>query len=133
LTAKKKMGEPEVRIAPLGEVRAYMIYEHELENLALGTPVSDLLTVGLCLLSAALTILATLLSTTLSDLKFTLFFCALLIFGLAGGICTFLGCRLRTGTTELVREIRARMPDTPSVQPLPSTSTTGQMDLPPAP
>jgi hypothetical protein len=91
LAAKKKTDEPEVRVAPLGELRVYMISEHELEQLALGAPVSDLLTVGLCLLSAALTILATLLSTTLSDLKFILFFCALLIFGVAGGICTLLG------------------------------------------
>jgi hypothetical protein len=119
LAARKKSEEPRVRIAPLGELRAYTISEQELEKLEQGAPVSDLLTIGLCLLSAALTLLATLLSTSLPGQTFVLFFCALLILGLGGAICTFLGWRLRTSTRELAREIRARMPAAPSVQEVP--------------
>lgn len=114
-----------VRVVPLGELRAYTIWDHELDRFEHGTPVSDLLTIGLCLLSAAVTILATLLSASLPGDKFTLFFCALLIVAISGAVCTFLGWRLRTSTKELVRQIRARMPDAPSVQQVPPESPTG--------
>lgn len=119
MAARKKSEEPRIRVAPLGELRAYTISEQELEKLEQGAPVSDLLTIGLCLLSAALTLLATLLSTSLPGQTFVLFFCALLIVGLGGAICTFLGWRLRISTRELACEIRARMPDAPSVQEVP--------------
>lgn len=113
-----------MRVAPLGELRAYTISEHELERLEQGAPVSDLLTIGLCLLSAALTLLAALLSTSLSGTTLTLFFCALLITGLIGLICTFLGWRGRISTKELGRQIRARMPDVPVVQQIPPVPMT---------
>jgi hypothetical protein len=107
----------------LGELRAYTISEHELEKLEQGAPFSDLLTFGLCLLSADVTVQVTLLSTPLPELTFVAFFCALLILGIAGAICTFLGWRLRTSTKELVRQIRARMPPAPSVQQIPPKPT----------
>jgi hypothetical protein len=129
LAAKKKTEEQVVRVAPLGELRAYTISEHELEKLEQGAPLSDLLTIGLCLLSAAVTILATLLSTALTGQTLTLFFCALLIVGLGGAICTFLGWRLRTSTKELGRQIRARMPDAPSIQQILPEPPTGPPTL----
>ncbi len=116
MAARRKNPEPPLRIAPLGELRAYTISEHELENLEQGTPVSDLLTIGLCLLSSALTLFCTLVGTPLPTHTFTLFFCSFLIVGLGGGICTFLGYRLRKSTKELTRQIRARMPETPPIQ-----------------
>jgi hypothetical protein len=125
LAARKKSDEQMVRIAPLGELRAYTISEHELEQLEQGAPVSDLLTIGLCLLSAALTVLATLLSTPLLQFTFTLFFCALLICGLGGGICTYLGWRMRTSTTKLVQQMRARMSDAPPIQQAAPQQPTG--------
>jgi hypothetical protein len=54
LAARKKTEEQVVRVAPLGGLRAYTISEHELEKLKQGAPISDLLTIGLCLLSAEL-------------------------------------------------------------------------------
>ncbi len=124
MAARRRSEEQVVRIAPLGELRAYTISEHELEKLEQGAPLSDLLTIGLCLLSADVTVLATLLSTSLPDLTFVLFFCSLLILGLAGAVCTFLGWRLRTNAKELVRQIRARMPDAPPVQQVPPGPTS---------
>lgn len=115
-----------MRVAPLGELRAYTISEHELERLEQGAPLSYLLTIGLCLLSADVTVLATLLSTSLPDLTFVLFFCALLILAIAGGVCTFLGWSLRTSSRELAREIRGRMPDAPTVRQLPPEAPGGQ-------
>jgi hypothetical protein len=125
LAAKKKPEEQVVRIAPLGELRAYTISEHELEKLEQGAPVSDLLTIGLCLLSSALTVLITLLSTPLSGTTLTLFFCGLLISGLVGAICTYLGWRGRTSTREMAQRIRARMPDAPAVQQVAPEPVTG--------
>lgn len=132
MVARKRNTEPLFRVAPLGELRAYTISEHELEKLEQGTPISDLLTIGLCLLSAALTLLVTLLSTSLPSQIYTLFFCAFLIVGLGGGICIFPGWRLRTSTKELARQIRARMPEVPSVQQMPpEPPTTQQRETPP--
>lgn len=105
-----------VRVAPLGELRAYTISEHELELLAQGSPASDLLTVGLCLLSAALTVLATLLSTALPFLQLVLFFSSLLILLISGAICALLGWRGRKSTKILVDQIRGRMPAAPPIQ-----------------
>lgn len=116
MAPKRKLEEQIVRVAPLGELRAYTISEHELDSLEKGSVASDLFTIGLCLLSAAVTVVATLLSTTLANHSFTLFFCALLVFGLAGAICLFLGWRMRKSTKALVRRIRGRMPEVPSVQ-----------------
>jgi hypothetical protein len=115
LTGKKK-DEQVVRVAPLGELRAYTISEHEMEQLESGAPVSDLLTIGLCLLSAALTLLATLLSTSLTAVTLPLFFSAFLITSIIGGICTHLGWRGRVRTGELAKRIRARMPSAPGIQ-----------------
>lgn len=114
--AKKRSEEPVVRVAPLGELRAYMISEHELEKLEQGELVSDLLTIGLCLLSAAITLLATLLSASLAGTILVLFFCAMLITAIGGGICTFLGYRSRTSVKVLVGQIRRRMPGVPTVR-----------------
>lgn len=114
-----------VRIAPLGELRAYTISELELEKLEQGAPLSYLLTIGLCLLSADVTVLATLLSTPLPELTLVLFYCTLLILGISGTICTFLGWRLRTNMAELVGNIRARMPDAPPVQQVAPEAPTG--------
>ncbi len=125
MAARKKTEDQVVRVAPLGELRAYTISEHELDKLEQGTSGSDLFTIGLCLLSSAVTLLATLLSTSLSGETLTLFFCSFLIVGLGGAICTFLGWRMRTSTKELVRRIRARMPDAPSVQQVPPESPPG--------
>lgn len=132
MAAKRRDAEPRVRIAPLGELRAYTISEYELDKLEQGTPISDLLTIGLCLLSAALTLLTTLLSAPLPQLPLLLFFCTLLIFGLGGAICTFLGWRLRTSTRDLAREIRARMPDAPAVLQVPPETPPPGQAVPPS-
>lgn len=133
MAARRRNGEQRVRVAPLGELRAYTISEQELEKLEQGSPISNLLTIGLCLLSAAITLLATLLSTALPERIFLLFFCALLIFALIGAICSFLGWRLRISTKELALQIRARMPDTPSIETAaPESPSAEQTGSPPS-
>lgn len=41
---------PVVRVAPLGELNAYTVYEHELDTLAKGSPGSHLLGIGYALI-----------------------------------------------------------------------------------
>jgi hypothetical protein len=105
---KEQPPPPVVRVAPLGELTAYTISEHELDKLGKGSAVSDLLTIGYCLLSVAATVLVTLLSTTLPQLTLILFFCSLLIFTIAGGICLVIGWRTRISVATLVSEIKNR-------------------------
>jgi hypothetical protein len=110
MARKKEETPPVVRVAPLGELKAYTVSEHELDRLARGSVVSDLLTIAYALLSVAVTLLATLLSTTLDDLRLTHFFCAFLIFTIAGVICFIIGWRTRESVKSLVNEIKNRMP-----------------------
>jgi hypothetical protein len=79
LAARKKTEEQVVRVAQPGELRGYTISEHELDKLEQGGPISDLLTIGRCLLTVDVTVLTTPLSTSFPDLTFVLFFCALLL------------------------------------------------------
>src|SRR5207244_3983880 len=84
--------------------------EHELDQLARGSNVSDLLTIGYVLVSIAATILATLLSTSVPQLNLILFFCALMICAIAGGACVFMGWRMRVSVKSQVEAIKSRMP-----------------------
>ena len=78
--------------------------------------VSDLLTIAYVLLSVAATLLVTLLSTTLERLHFVLFFCAVLIFAIAGAICLYIGWRTRESVRGIVSEIKNRMPPPPAIR-----------------
>lgn len=57
----RKGGEPAppvIRHAPLGELKVYTIYEHELDSLAQGSPTSLLLNFALLLLPTSLSLFA---------------------------------------------------------------------------
>lgn len=144
--AKKKdegrLPLPVVRVAPLGELRAFTISEHELDRLSRGTVFSDLLTISYVLLSIAATILVTLLSTSLPQLNFIIFICALLIFTISGGISFIIGWRLRENIQALVSEIKGRMPTPAGIQeqlPMERVNLTefgfevGESQVPPRP
>ena len=132
--AKKKPTQlplpPVVRVAPLGELKAYTISEHELDRLERGSAVSDLLTIGYCLFSAAATIAAALFSAPMPDLTFILFVCSLIIFTLSGFICTLIGWKTKISAGELVKQIKGRMPGPPSIQEV-ETEKTGSSSLAP--
>src|SRR5438552_1880574 len=79
--------KPVVRVAPLGEIRAYTVYEHELDELAHGAWGSIHLNVGLALLPVAITICITLATITVeSDRLFTTFVVVAIACGLVGVI-----------------------------------------------
>lgn len=52
-----------VKLAQPGELTAYVVFEHQLDLLAQGTPVSSLLNFAMFLLRVAATALATLVTT----------------------------------------------------------------------
>jgi len=108
--AKQQLPQPVIRVAPLGELNAYIVTEHELETLAQGSPAGLLLNFALALLPMAGSIIVTLRSSTMTDLNFTLFTSASIIFIIAGLICLTLWWRLHTSVKTLVQEIKNRMP-----------------------
>ncbi len=102
--------QPVIRVAPLGELNAYTVYEHELETLALGSPAGLFLNFALALLPTALGIIVTLRSGAMTDLNFTIFTSAAIIFIVAGVICLTLWWRMHRSVRTLVEEIKRRMP-----------------------
>lgn len=117
---------PIIRVAPLGELQAYTVYEHELDTLARGSPGSTLLSFSYALIPVAITILVTLLSTTVSQVVFVVFVCAFLILLIAGVICLVLGWQTSGSTHTLVEQIKNRMPPPPTIQ------QTGGQEIEPA-
>jgi hypothetical protein len=102
--------QPVIRVAPLGELNAYTVYEHELETLAQGSPAGLFLNFALALLPTAVGIIVTLRSSTMTDLNFTIFASASIIFIVAGVICLTLWWRLHRSVRSLVEDIKRRMP-----------------------
>jgi hypothetical protein len=108
--ARNQPQRPVIRVAPLGELNAYMIYEHELETLAEGSPGGLFLNFALALLPTAVGIIVALRSGMMTDLYFMLFTAASIIFLIAGAICLALWWRTRKSVSTLVEEIKKRMP-----------------------
>lgn len=102
---------PLVRVAPLGELNVYPIYEHELETLGRGSTGSIYLNFSLALLPLSGSFLITLLSTAISTNAGLIFFiCSSLISLLFGLLCLFLWWKTHINTKTLVEQIRNRMP-----------------------
>ena len=77
--------QPSVRVAPLGELKVYMVQEHELESLASGSPASLFLNFALSLLSSAIAFFITLLSTEIkSSRTFDVFVIVCVVFSISG-------------------------------------------------
>lgn len=120
---KRRQGGPVVRIAPLGEIRAWIVYEHELDALASGSPGAILLNFALALLPIALTLFTTLLTVPIEqDRVFYTFVCLTAITFIAGVICLVLWIRDRHSAKVLMNEIKNRMPPPEGIQePAPET------------
>ncbi len=132
-SAKSQPQQPVIRVAPLGELNAYTVYEHERETLAQGSPSSLLLNFALALLPSAVGILVTLYSSTMSDLKITLFPSAAIIFIVAGLICLTLWARMHRSASRLVEQIKNRIPPpgTPATIPAPAAPPGAAAPAPP--
>lgn len=121
MAAKQKDSElpapPVLRYAPLGELKIYPVYEHELDMLKQGSPVSLFLNFALFLLPIGLTLIFTLATTTIPVDR--LFQTYVLLAGLtivSGLVLLALWWRGYKGSKDLVEEIKKRMPPPPPIQ-----------------
>jgi hypothetical protein len=125
---------PIIRVAPLGELNAYVVYEHELDALAAGSPATLTLNFSIGLLSAAVTLGVALATTTItSDRTFTSFVIVLVISILAGIFFLLFWWRTHQSTRDLVGKIKDRMPPTPGVQDLAGITPAGREPEPAPP
>jgi hypothetical protein len=85
VTEDHERPQPLIRVAPLGELKAYTVYEHQLDELAQGSTGSLYLNFSLALLSIFATVLITLVTVSIPPgYQFQGFFCACLITGISG-------------------------------------------------
>ncbi len=102
---------PVISVAPLGELRVYPIYGHELDELAQGSPISLCLNFGLALLASGLSFLANLVATEIPSVKtFTVFVVLTVVFLLTGIGSLAVWWKLHRSTRTLAQRIRERMP-----------------------
>jgi hypothetical protein len=130
MAARKRSDErpppPVVRVAPLAELRAFTVSEHELDALARGPAGSLFLNFALFLLPISVTIVVTLLTTTIaSDRLFQGFFSVAVITAIAGIILLCLWWREHRSSRSLVADIKSRMPLPPAIQETGTEQATG--------
>jgi hypothetical protein len=104
-----------VRVAPLGELNAYTVHEHELDIIAAGSPASLAFNVAIALISIGISFVITLTTTTITSNR--LFYSYLivcincLIFGF---VLIGYWWKSRTSVLIIVSKIKNRMsPPTP--------------------
>src|SRR5215211_6275752 len=102
--------QPVIRVAPLGELNAYAVYEHELDTLAKGAPGSNLLGISYALIPFSGAFVIAIFGTDIpSNRVFNAFVMTALVTGLAGIICLILGIANYQSNKALVAEIKRRM------------------------
>jgi cytochrome bd-type quinol oxidase subunit 2 len=105
---------PAIRVAPLGVLRVYPIYEEELNQFAQGSPVQLCLNFALALLASGLSFLANLLATDIASIKtFNVFVILTALFLLVGTVLLTVWWKLHRSTKNLAQRIRDRMPPPP--------------------
>ena len=109
--------EPVLRVAPLGELKVYIISENELDELARGSPASLLLNLGLAFIPTGVTFLIALLSTTIQSTRvFNVFVICCVVFILAGVVLLLLWWRYASSSRSMTDRIRKRMPPAQGAQ-----------------
>ena len=106
-----------VRIAPMGELNAYIVFEHELDELVKGSTATLWLNFALALLPAALGVAVTMAGSTLTEFNFLLFFCLSGLLTLVGLACLVVWWKTHKSAAESLRKIKARMPSAISLPP----------------
>lgn len=107
---------PAIRVAPLGELRVYIISEEELNAAEQGSPASLYLNFALALIASGLSFLATLLATDISSIKtFTVFVVLTVLFLLVGTILFIVWYKSHRAMKRLTQRIRERMPPAPGI------------------
>lgn len=117
MSKKKELAPlPVIRVAPLGEIKAWVVLESELDVLERGSPSSIYLTFAVALLPTALSLFVAILSTTTSDRVFLTFLCVGVIFLIVGMLLLALWWQSHVSSRKLIEQIRNRMPPPPAIQ-----------------
>ena len=109
-----------VKLATPGELRAYVVFEHQLDSLAQGSPVSLLLNFALFFLGVAASALGTL--WTAPPTKDRIYYTFLIIFMIcliAGVILLSIWYVMHRSASSLIVEIKAQMPANPAIEQAP--------------
>lgn len=114
MTAKKLPDNTQqlsrVRVAPLGELTAYTVFEHELDIIAAGSPATLALNFSVALISIGISFILTLTTTTIgSNRLFIVYLNACLICLLAGVIMFAYWLKTRTSVNLTVAKIKSRL------------------------
>ena len=113
-----------VRVAPLGELNAYTVHEHELDIIAAGSPASLAFNVAVALISIGVTFIITLTTTTIASNR--LFYSYLIVCInclIVGFVLLAYWWKSRTSVLLIVSKIKSRMPaPTPIQEQLPESS-----------
>ena len=106
-----------VRLAQPGELKAHVVFEHVLDLLAQGSPVSLVLNFALYFLGVAATALGTLVTAPPGqDRIFYSFLIVFVITLIAGIVLLAVWYAMHQSVTSLIVEIRAQMPPNPPVE-----------------
>jgi hypothetical protein len=110
-----------VRVAPLGELNAYTVHEHELDIIAAGSPATLAFNVAVALISVGVSFVITLSTTTIASNR--LFYSYLIVCInclIVGFVLLAYWWKSRTSVLIIVSRIKSRMPvPTPIQEQLP--------------
>lgn len=110
-----------VRVAPLGELHAYTVHEHELDIIAAGSPATVSFDVAVALISVGVSFGVTLTTTTIASDRLFYGYLILCINSIIIGLI-LLGVwwRRRTSVLMIVARIKGRMPPANPIQEQPA-------------
>jgi hypothetical protein len=120
--ATKKTHDPTqqlspVRVAPLGELTAYTVHEHELDIIAAGSPATLAFNFAVALISIGITFILTLTTTTIpTDRLFYGYLIACTNCLLVGFIMFVYWLKTRTSVNITVTKIKSRLVVAPPIQ-----------------
>jgi len=119
--------DPLVRVAPLGELIAYTVYEHELDIIAAGSPATLAFNFAVALISIGTSLVLTLTTTTITSNRLFYGYLIACINCLLAGIVMFAyWLKTRTSVSVTVAQIKGRLViSTPTQEPPPVDSPTG--------
>ncbi len=118
MSKQKPPFQPFIRVAPPGELNAFVVYEHQLDTLSQGSPSSLMLNFALFFLGVASTAIGTLISIPPdSDRAFYLFLIVGLVTGIAGVVLLALWWFTHTSIRHLIAKIKSQMPQNPEARP----------------
>jgi hypothetical protein len=114
--AKKPALSPPVRFAGLGESSVYLVYEHDLDRLAQGSPASVMLNFALFFLGVAMTALGTLWTAPpQQDRVYYTFLIVFLATLMAGVVLLVLWWFQHQSMRNVVKRIKSQIPPNPEV------------------